>query len=101
MNIETKVIVNENGELLEILQEEKELEEGQIIVPLSNYYDVLNLGRYPSAIWSFDLKKWIGQGEQRPIIPQQPSEIEILKMEQAKANAEMINLMMSMLGGAM
>ena len=31
----------------------------------------------------------------------QPSEIEILKMEQAKTNTEMINLMMSMLGGAM
>lgn len=33
--------------------------------------------------------------------PPQPTEIEILKMEQAKANAEMINLMMSMLGGDM
>ena len=36
-----------------------------------------------------------------PSLPPQPTEIEILKMEQAKANTEMINLMMSMLGGAM
>ena len=36
-----------------------------------------------------------------PISPPQPTEIEILKMEQAKANTEMINLLMSMLGGAM
>ena len=74
-------IVNEQGKLLEILQEgqEKELEEGQFLVPLSNYYDVLNAERYDNAIWSFELKKWIGQGEQRPIIPPQPSETEILK----------------------
>lgn len=79
-------IVNQQGELLEILQEgqEKELEEGQHLVPLSNYYDVRNLERYPTAIWSFDLEKWIGQGEQRPIIPPQPNEIEIL---QAKLNS--------------
>lgn len=95
-------IVNEQGELLEILQEgqEKELQEGQFLVPLSNFYDVLNLERYPNAIWNFELEKWIGQGEQKPMPEPQPSEIEILKMEQAKANAEMINLMMSMLGGA-
>ena len=96
-------IVNEQGELLEILQEEreKELEEGKSIVPLSNYYEVRNTERYPTAIWSFELEKWIGRGEQRPIPEIQPTEIEILKMEQSKANAEMINLMMSMLGGAM
>ena len=60
-------IVNQKGELLEILQEEKELEEGKSLVPLSNYYDVLNLERYDIAIWDFELKKWIGKGEQRPI----------------------------------
>ena len=94
-------IVNEQGELLEISQEEKELEEGQHLVPLSNYYDILNLERYDIAIWSFDLLKWVGVGEQRPIPEIQPTEIEILKMEQAKTNTEMINLLMSMLGGAM
>ena len=79
-------IVNEQGELLEILQvgQEKELEEGQSIVPLSNYYGILNLERYDSAIWDFELGKWIGQGEQRPEIIPQPSEIEIL---QAKLNS--------------
>ena len=62
-------IVNEQGELLEILQEgqEKELQEGQFLVPLSNFYDVLNLERYPTAIWSFELKKWVGKGEQKPM----------------------------------
>ena len=79
-------IVNQSGELLEIFQEgqEKKLQEGQSIVPLSNYYDVFNVERYPTSIWSFELEKWTGQGEQRPIIPQQPSEIEIL---QAKLNS--------------
>ena len=76
--------INEQGELLEISQEEKELEEGQHLVPLSNYYDILNLERYDIAIWSFDLLKWVGVGEQRPIIVQQPTEIEIL---QAKLNS--------------
>ena len=56
-------VINEQGELLEILQEEqeKELQEGQFLVPLSNYYGALNLERYPTAIWSFDLLNWIGQ----------------------------------------
>ena len=56
-------IINEQGELLEILQEgqEKELVEGQFLVPLSNYYDVRNAERFDIAIWSFDLLKWIGQ----------------------------------------
>lgn len=62
-------IVNEQGELLEILQEgqEKDLQEGQFLVPLSNYYDVLNIERYYMSVWDFAQEKWVGQGEQRPI----------------------------------
>ena len=33
-----------------------------------------------------------------PVIPE-PTEIEILRLEQAQSNAEMIDLMMAMLGG--
>lgn len=74
-------IVNEQGEQLEILQEgqEKELKEKQFLVPLSNFYAVLNIERYDGAIWSFEQMKWIGKGEQRPEVIPVPSEIEILK----------------------
>lgn len=79
-------IVNEQGNLLEILQEgqEKELQEGQSIVPLSNYYEILNEQRYDIAIWNFEQDKWVGVGEQRPVIFPQPTEIEVL---QAKLNS--------------
>ena len=85
-------IVNEQGELLEILQEgqEKELEEGQSIVPLSNFYDVLNLERFDSAIWSFEQEKWIGQGEQRPEpLPPQPTPEEMVIAEMSMSMAQM------------
>lgn len=61
-------IVSEQGEMLEILQDEKELQEGQFLVPLSNYYEVLNEQRYDNAIWDFEQEKWVGAGEQRPIV---------------------------------
>jgi hypothetical protein len=81
-----KCLINGQGELLEILQEgqEKEVQEGQFLVSLSNYYDVLNLERYPNAIWDFELKMWIGIGEQRPVVVPMPSEMDIL---QAKLNS--------------
>lgn len=87
-------IVNAQGELLEILQEgqQKELQEGQSVVPLSNYYDVRNIERYDNAIWSFDLEKWIGQGEQRPIVVPELSEIEKLKISQAEQFETILNL---------
>lgn len=86
-------LINDNGELLEILQEEKELKKGQSIVPLSNYYDVRNLERYDSSIWSFELEKWIGQGEQRaePLPPLPTSEdmvIAEMSMSMAQMQAE-------------
>ena len=94
-------IINEQGNLLEILQEgqEKELQEGQFLVPLSNFYDVLNLGRYPSAIWDFAQEKWTGKGEQRPMPEPQLSEFDKIRIESAQANAELFEMMLSMLGG--
>ena len=46
------VLVNEQGELLEILQEgqEKELQERQFLAPLSNCCHMLNLERSDTAI---------------------------------------------------
>lgn len=83
-------IVNEQGELLEILQigQEKELQEGQSIVPLSNFYDVLNLERFEKSIWNFELEKWVGTGKQRPVLEPQISEVEILKQRLAEAEAK-------------
>ena len=94
-------IINEQGKLLEILQEgqEKELQEGQFLVPLSNYYDVLNLERFEKSIWSFELEKWIGQGEQRPVPEPRLSEFDKIRIESAQANAELFEMMLSMLGG--
>lgn len=37
--------------------------------------------------------------ENEPRLPKEPTEIELLQIEQAKANAEIIELMMSLFGG--
>ena len=75
------VLINEQGELLEILQEEKEPLEGQQIALLSNYYDVFNIDRYDKAIWDFEQNKWVGHGEQRPEpLPPQPTVDEKITM---------------------
>lgn len=81
-----KCIVNEQGELIEILQieQKKEPEENQFLVTLSNYYEILNKERYLSAVWNFKQEKWIGQGEKQPSLQQTPNELEIL---QTKLNA--------------
>ena len=95
-----EVLINAQGEYLQIIYEYPEtLEESQSIVPLSNYYDVLNLERYPTTIWSFDLEKWIGKGEQRPIVIPEPSEFDKIRIESAQANAELFEMMLSMVGG--
>lgn len=75
------VLINNKGELLEILQEEREPLEGQVIVPLLGYYEVFNIEHYDAAVWDFKLEKWIGFGE--PSIPPvpQPTEYDILKSE--------------------
>lgn len=88
-----EVLINAQGEYLQLLVEYPEtLEKGQSIVPLSNYYGVLNLERYPNAVWDFELGEWIGQGEQRPIIVPELSEIEKLKISQAEQFETILNL---------
>ena len=73
------VFINDKGELLEILQTEKEPQEDESIVLLEGYYEVFNEQRYESAKWNFDLNKWVGVGEQRPIAIPQISEVQELK----------------------
>lgn len=74
-------LVNNKGELLEILQEEKEPLEGQAIVPLLGYYEVFNVEHYNTTVWDFELKRWKGVGEPNvPPIPQ-PTETEVLKSD--------------------
>lgn len=72
-------LVNENGELLEILQEEREPQTREHIVPLDGYYEVFNTQLYSQAVWDFTEKKWKGVGD--PNIPPEPlpTEIDILK----------------------
>lgn len=48
-----KVLINEQGVMLEILQG------GQFLVHLSNHYDILNLERCSAVLWSFELEKWV------------------------------------------
>lgn len=83
-------IVNEQGELLEILQEEREPQTGEHIVPLDGYYEVFNVQHYSQAVWDFTENKWKGVGE--PNIPPepQPSEVDILK-EKVESQEILIN----------
>lgn len=78
-----QVLIDKGGNLLEILQEGQaaELQEGQSIVPLMDYYEIRNEQRYDNAVWDFEQKKWVGVGEQRPIVIPQPSDMESLKEE--------------------
>ena len=73
------VLINDKGELLEILQTEKEPKETESIVSLEGYYEVFNVERYESTKWDFELNKWVGLGEQRPIAIPQISEVQELK----------------------
>ncbi|WP_352408125.1 hypothetical protein [Acetoanaerobium noterae] len=91
-----EVLINAQGEFLQILYEYPEtLEEGQSIVPLSNYYDVLNEERYDMSVWDFAQEKWTGKGEQRPETLPQPNVEERLKM----AEETILFLMDMNLGG--
>ena len=73
------VLINDKGEVLEILQTEKEPQENESIVLLDGYYEIFNMERYELAKWDFDLIKWVGVGEQRPIAIPQISEVQELK----------------------
>lgn len=56
-------MVNDQGKLLEILQEDREPWEGEFKVPLAGYYERLNDDRYPDAKYDFENKVWVGVGE--------------------------------------
>ena len=64
MKYKNEVLVNEKGELLEILQEPREIAEGYkdklFIVPLEGYYEVFNAQGYPCAKYDFKSKFWKG-----------------------------------------
>lgn len=64
-----EVLIDDKGNFLQMVYEYPEtIEEGQSIVALSNYYEVLNEERFDMSVWDFAQKKWIGKGEQRPIL---------------------------------
>lgn len=73
-----QVLINDKGELIVILQEVKEPQENEFIVPLDSYYEVFNEQRYDKARWDFNLQQWVGVGEQRPIEVQPISETQKL-----------------------
>jgi len=86
------VLIDNNGELLEILQTEKEPQEGESIVLLEGYYEIFNEQRYKQAKWNFDLNKWVGLGEQRPVVIPQISEVEELKGRVTNTEIDVITL---------
>ena len=73
-----QVLINEKGELLEILQEPREPQENEHVVSLQGYYEVLNEQRFNQTIWDFDQNMWIGVGEQSPVEIQPISETQKL-----------------------
>ena len=54
-------IINEQGEMLYIIENTREIEPTQSIVPLSNMYEVYNVEGYSDAVWDFKLGKWVGR----------------------------------------
>ncbi len=74
-------MVDINGRMMEILQSDREANEGEFKVDLGNYYEVLNEQRFPDAMYSHDLETWVGVGEQRPLPVQEPSEVDTLKSQ--------------------
>ena len=86
------VLINDKGELLEILQAPKEAQENESIVTLEGYYQVLNEQRYESAKWNFELSKWVGVGEIRPIEIPQISEVQELKGRVTNTEVDIVTL---------
>lgn len=74
-------IVNTNGELLEILQSDREAQEGEFKLPLDGYYEVFNIQRYSQAVWDFTENKWKGVGEPILVPEPEPSEVDVLKKD--------------------
>ena len=85
-------LIDNNGEFLEILQEPKEPQENESIVLLDGYYEVFNVERYESAKWDFELNKWVGVGEIRPITIPQISEAEELKGRVTNTEIDVVTL---------
>lgn len=75
-----QVLINQNGELLEILQNIIKPEKGQFIVTLDGYYDVFNVQGYKKAKWDFDLNKWVGVGDTVTIIQKTTEEQKALDL---------------------
>jgi len=86
------VFINDKGELLEILQEPKEPQENESIVLLEGYYEILNEQRYELAKWDFELNKWVGLGEQRPIAIPQISEVQELQSRVTNTEIDVVTL---------
>ena len=57
------VLINGKGELLEILQELRDPQEGEHIVPLDGYYEVFNVQGFKSAKYDFESQSWKGYHE--------------------------------------
>jgi len=55
-----QVLINEKGELLEILQDLKEPQEGEYIVPIEGYYEVFNIQGFKYAKYDFEAQLWEG-----------------------------------------
>ena len=101
MDFEIKAVVKSNGECDVVhVKDGKvlhyDLESGDILVDLGNYNDFIK------PKWNGVM--WVENATQEEIDelnnqPQEPTEIEKLRIEQAQSNAEMIDLMMLMLGG--
>lgn len=73
---ELMALIDEKGKLLTI--NPKNTIENSMLVSLIGYYEVLNEQRYSEAKWDFDIKCWVGVGEQRQIEIQPISEIQKL-----------------------
>lgn len=103
MNFEIKAVVKSNGECDVVhVKDGKvlhyDLESGDILVDLGNYNDFIK------PKWNGVM--WVENATQEEIDelnnqPQEPTEIEKLRIEQAQSNAEMIDLMMAMIMGGM
>lgn len=74
-------MVSAQGEMLEILQADREPLEGEFKATTAGYYEVLNEQRYPKAIYDFTAKAWVGVGEPIPIQSPQPTELDKLKAD--------------------
>lgn len=86
-------MVNAQGEMLEIIQVDREPLEGEFKVTTVGYYEVLNEQRYSMTIYDFDIKTWVGVGEPIPIPAPEPTEVDLLKAQLSEQNQMVSDLM--------